>query len=112
MKQSLTGLKSYLRRCSFRIFFYGKFVLYLILGLLLIYEWSVIYYWLYCSYQFYQGFNEAQQRNLWNTKEGVKNRFLPILVPTCDRPHYLTQVLEGLNDVDGINEVYFDNVTA
>jgi len=30
---------------------------------------------------------------------------MPILIPVCDRPHYLKRVLDGLNRVDGINEV-------
>ncbi len=30
---------------------------------------------------------------------------MPILIPVCDRPHYLKRVFDGLNKVDGINEV-------
>ncbi|UJR32317.1 hypothetical protein I4U23_019781 [Adineta vaga] len=29
---------------------------------------------------------------------------MPILMPVCDRPHYLKRVLDGLIQVDGINE--------
>jgi len=30
---------------------------------------------------------------------------MPILMPVCDRPHYLKRVLDGLTKVEGINEV-------
>ncbi|CAF4182799.1 unnamed protein product, partial [Rotaria sordida] len=53
---------------------------------------------------FQQGLIEANKRNLWNTINGVRNQFMPILMPVCDRPHYLKRVLDGLARVDGINE--------
>ncbi|CAF1637046.1 unnamed protein product [Rotaria magnacalcarata] len=54
--------------------------------------------------RFQQGLTEANKRHLWNTRHGVRDQFMPILMPVCDRPNYLQRVLDGLAKVDGINE--------
>jgi hypothetical protein len=72
---------------------------------LLLFFSSIPYYSYYCTNRFQQSLIEANQRHLWNIKDGVEDRFMPILMPVCDRPHYLKRVLDGLIKVDGINEV-------
>jgi hypothetical protein len=82
-----------------------RFVLFVLVAVSTLGIVSVSYYSLYCSYRFHLGLIEAQQRQLWNTVDGVRERFIPILMPLCDRPHYLQRVLDGLVRVAGIDEV-------
>ena len=80
-------------------------VLFVLVALPILSIVSISYYSLYCSYRFHLGLIEAKQRLLWNTTEGVRTSFIPILIPLCDRPHYLRRVLDGLVQVAGIEEV-------
>ena len=82
-----------------------RLITFAILLLVAMYIASACFYSLYCTYRFHQGLVEADKRQLWNTRQGVQGRFMPILVPVCDRPLYLKRVLYGLSKVDGINEV-------
>jgi len=82
-----------------------RFFLLIIICLLLLYFSSIHYYSFYCTNRFQQGVIEANKHHLWNTRDGVEDRFMPILMPVCDRPHYLKRVIDGLIKVDGINEV-------
>jgi hypothetical protein len=85
-------------------FFRHRFILFIRLIILLIifvsllYFSSIHYYSFYCTNRFQDGLIEANKRDLWDTINGV-------LIPVCDRPHYLKRVLDGLTKVDGINEV-------
>ncbi|CAF1314797.1 unnamed protein product [Rotaria sp. Silwood1] len=81
-----------------------RFLILFIFCLLLLYFSSIHYYSFYCTNRFQQSLIQANERNLWNTINGVRNQFMPILMPVCDRPHYLKRVLDGLTRVDGINE--------
>jgi hypothetical protein len=90
------------RFCSYQLV---VLIVVFILSLVSLYLVSACFYFLYCSYRFHQGLIEADKRHLWTTSEGVRGRFMPILIPVCDRPLYLQRVLAGLRRVDGINEV-------
>ena len=82
-----------------------RYLLLVILCLILLFLSSIPYYTFYCINRFQQGLIEANQRQLWNTINGVGDRFMPILMPVCDRPQYLKRVIDGLIKVEGINEV-------
>lgn len=82
-----------------------RLIILCIICLLLLYFSSVQYYSFYCTNRFQQGLIEADKRGLWNIRRGVREEFIPILMPVCDRPHYLRRVIDGLSKVDGINEV-------
>jgi hypothetical protein len=88
-----------------RFILFIRFIILLIICLLSLYFSSIHYYSFYCTNRFKDGLIEANKRGLWNTVHGVQDKFLPILMPVCDRPHYLKRVLDGLTKVDGINEV-------
>ncbi|CAF2990857.1 unnamed protein product [Rotaria sp. Silwood2] len=97
-------IKSSVLFCRHHCHLLIRFVILFIFCLLLLYSSSIHYYSFYCTNRFQQGLLEANKRNLWNTINGVRNKFMPILMPVCDRPHYLKRVLDGLAKVDGINE--------
>jgi len=97
--------KSILYICLHRSVLFLRFFLLFIICLYLLYFSSIHYYSFYCTYRFKQSLIEANKRDLWNTRDGVEDRFMPILMPVCDRPHYLKRVIDGLIKVDGINEV-------
>ncbi len=102
---SLNIIRSSLFFCRHRFLSFIRFILLLLVCVLLLYFFSVCYYSFYCTYRFHSGLIEANQRRLWNTRDGVQGQFMPILMPVCDRPYYLERVLDGLAEVDGMNEV-------
>jgi hypothetical protein len=106
-KKLLNVIKSSLIFCRHRFLLFIRLFILLIICLLLLYFSSIYYYSSYCINRFEQGLIEADKRGLWNIKNGVREEFMPILMPVCDRPHYLKRVLNGLMNVDGINEVKF-----
>ncbi|CAF3771732.1 unnamed protein product [Adineta steineri] len=97
-------IKSSVFFIRYRLFIIIRFLILLIFCLASVYFSSIHYYSFYCTNRFKQGLIEANQRSLWNIKDGVGNRFMPILIPVCDRPHYLKRVLDGLIRVDGIDQ--------
>jgi hypothetical protein len=101
----LLVLKSIIFFTRQRFLFFFRFILLVIFCLLLLYLSSVHYYTVYCDNRFTDGLNQANKHQLWNTLKGVQDKFIPILMPVCDRPHYLKRVIDGLIKVDGINEV-------
>lgn len=99
---------SSLRGIKYFFLHWRRVILFLLAFLICLFLFSVSsipYYSVYCNNQFQYGLLEAHRRHLWNVKEGVLDRFMPILMPACDRPHYLKRVLDGLAKVEGINEV-------
>ena len=97
LKFNYRYLRSYCRICI-------RLIIFIILFIIISFIFANIYYSIYCQKRFRQGLLEAQQRRLWNVNQGVRDEFLPILMPTCDRPHYLEQVLNSLQKIDGINQ--------
>jgi hypothetical protein len=98
-------IKSSVFFCRHRSILFIRFLLVLIICLFFLYFSSIHYYSSYCTNRFKQGLIEANKRGLWNTINGIQDQCMPILIPVCDRPHYLKRVLDGLTKVDGINEV-------
>jgi hypothetical protein len=99
------GLKSLLCFGYHRWFSLFHWILYFIAFSTAFYIMSIVYYSVLCSHRYRHGLIEVHRRHLWNTSHGVHERFMPILMPVCDRAHYLTRVLNGLHQVNGINEV-------
>lgn len=98
-------IKSSIQFCRYRFYSFIRLLILLFICLFSFYFSSTHYYSFYCTNQFEYGLIEANKRELWNTVNGVEDQFMPILIPVCDRPHYLKRVLDGLIKVDGINEV-------
>lgn len=100
-------IKSNISFCRHRFYLFLRLFIFILIFIFSLYLSSVYYYSYYCSNRFQDGLNEANKRHLWNVKHGVRDEFMPILIPVCDRPHYLKRVLDGLIKVDGINEVKY-----
>ena len=65
---------------------------------------SIPYYSFFC-HRASQGALLTAGDDWWDTRNGVGDKFMPILLPACDRPEYLAPVLEGLLRMQAVDEV-------